>query len=225
MLADIALIYLGKSMAVIPVKGPHYAKGITDEERAKDSKAPLVRWTEFQTKLPSETQVKEWFTKWDQANMAIITGKISGIVVVDFDSNEAVKYAKDKDLLNTPLVQTGRGYHAYFEYPVGRAIKNSVNSALKIDIRGDGGYVVVPPSTHFSMAEYRWVEGHSLGEKVLAILPEVFLREATKGSDGKAPLKDLYKGVEVGGRNFALARLITRTHAQNRIETEAICLV
>lgn len=208
MLADIALIYRGKGQAVIPVKGTCYAKGNTEEERSKDSKTPLIRWTDYQTKLPSEAQIREWFTKWDQANMAVITGKVSGIVVVDFDSKEAVKYAKDKGLLNTPLVKTGRGYHAYFKYPLGRAIKNSVNSALKIDIRGDGGYVVIPPSTHFSGMEYRWVEGHSLGEIELAVLPEVFLQETAQGSEGKTPLKDLYKGVSAGGRNFALARLV-----------------
>lgn len=207
MLADIALIYLGKGMAVIPIKGPRYAKGQKEEERSKDSKAPLVKWTDFQTKLLSESQVKEWFTKWDQANMALIPGRVSGLVVVDFDSKEAVNYAKEKGLLNAPLVRTGRGRHAYFKYPEGRLIGNSVNAAMKIDIRGDGGYVVVPPSTHFSGAEYMWVGGHNLGEKELIPLPDIFLHEVAKGSNAKPPLKELWKGVSEGGRNHALARL------------------
>ena len=52
--------------------------------------------------------------------MAVITARVSGLVVVDFDSKEAVNYAKENGLLNPPLVRTGRGLHTYFRYPVGR---------------------------------------------------------------------------------------------------------
>lgn len=208
MLTDIALIYLNQGKAVIPVKGPYYAEGSTEEERSKDSKAPLVKWTDYQVKAPSEELVRKWFTRWNQANIAVITGRVSGIVVVDFDSEEAVSYAKKQGLLNAPLVQTGRGLHAYFKYPEGRMVGNAVNSAMKIDIRGDGGYVVIPPSTHFSGTEYTWVAGHHLGEKELAPLPEVFIHGASQGPGDKTPLKGLYRGVEAGGRNHALARLV-----------------
>ncbi|MBM2839112.1 MAG: hypothetical protein HW415_1737 [Deltaproteobacteria bacterium] len=67
---------------------------------------------------------------------------------------------------------------------------------------------MVPPSTHLSGAEYKWVEGHNLGEKELILLPDVFLQKVAEGTTNKPLLKELYKGVAEGGRNHALARLV-----------------
>jgi hypothetical protein len=61
------------------------------------------------------------------------------------------------DLPPTPTVRTGRGVHYYFKRP-SFEVRNGVGIAgVKLDIRGDGGYVAAPDSIHPSGARYEWV--------------------------------------------------------------------
>lgn len=209
---DYAIEYLKKGFSIIPVRGAVYAGQGTDEEQYKNSKLPLIPWSEFQKRLPTEKEVKDWYKQWPRAGIAIITGSISGIVVVDFDSEEVIKKATDAGILNTPMVNTGRGLHAYYKYPHGKKITNSANASIKIDIRGEGGYAIAPPTIHFSGKRYEWVKGFDL-QKEISKLPEIFLQNndnneniTIKNKDAK-PLKKLYKGVKTGERNVTLARL------------------
>ena len=122
-------------------------------------KIPISSWKEFQTKLPTKDQVNHWFNTMPDANIAIITGKVSGIVVFDLDSPEAVEYAEEMGgFPDTAKVKTGKGYHVYMKYP-DFDIGNSVNKDLDIDIRADGGYVVAPGSIHGSGHMYDWKKG------------------------------------------------------------------
>lgn len=196
-----ALWYLKHGFSIIPIKGSHYSKGVDIDERLKDTKAPLVKWSEYQQRHPTENEIREWFTKWPMANIAIVTGKISNLVVVDFDSAEAVMWAKNKGYLNTAVASTARGAHAYYRYPAEGYVKNSVDGDNKIDIRADGGYVIAPPSVHLTGMQYTWetLEVH------ISTLPEIFVSQAQNKK--VIDLKPLYKGVNSGGRNNTLARL------------------
>jgi len=205
-----ALNYLKEGLSVIPVRGPHYSVGITDDERAKSSKTSLISWLPYQKRLPEEDEVRQWFTKWPKANIACITWKISGIAVVDFDSTEAVQTALRLRLLNTPTVKTARGVHAYYKYPSNKIIRNVANEKTKIDIRGEGGIIILPPSLHMSGHRYEWVYKKRLGSMPLMELPDIFLEEGNRrerGSNNYNNLKTLYKGVKQGERNHTLARL------------------
>jgi len=194
-----ALKYLKKGFSIIPVKGNFYSNGTNIEDRSKDSKAPLIAWTEYQNRLPTEVEVKSWWTKYPLANIAVITGKVSNLVVVDFDSDEAVRWARENNLLETLCVETARGLHAYYRYPQNRTIQNTVNlNNMKIDIRADGGYVIAPPSIHITGMEYTFTI-----KKPIASLPEIFLSKSKKVID----LKSFYNGVKEGSRNDTLARL------------------
>jgi len=198
---EIAIKNLSLGLSVIPVAGKIYA-GNSPEA----AKRPLVKWTPYQSKLPSEKEVRYWYSKFPDAGVAIITGKISGIVVVDFDAPEAIQFAKEKELLNTPLVITGRGLHAYYKYP--GKINNTVNlMEMKIDIRGDGGYVIAPPTIHWNGQAYRWAEGKSIEEIPLREFPEIFLDIDRDNHNSRTPLRDIYQGVEEGRRNVSLTRL------------------
>lgn len=198
---DFALKYVKAGLSVIPIKGNVYSAGSDIEERLKDTKAPLVNWTEYQKRLPTEQEINYWFRRWSKANLAIVTGRVSGIAVIDFDSQEAVDWASSQGLLNTAVVDTARGKHAYYRYPQEREVKNTVKmNGMNIDVRGDGGYVIAPPSVHLTGFSYSWLRGDL---SKLAELPEMF----TTGSKDKIDLKPLYKGVVKGSRNDALARL------------------
>jgi replicative DNA helicase len=158
-----ALKYLRKGLSIIPVKSPAMVWGNpSPEDLIKQCKVPLVGWTEFQTRLPTEQEVESWFSQWPDANIGIVTGKISGIVVFDLDSEDAVQYANDRGgFPATSKVITGKGYHIYCQHP-GFEMKNNINQDLKIDIKTDRGYVVAPPSIHGSGRQYEWENGYSI---------------------------------------------------------------
>ena len=158
-----ALQYLKKGLSIIPLKSPAMVwNSLSPEDLIKQCKVPLVGWKEFQTRLPTEQEVTSWFNKWPDANIGIVTGKISGIVVFDLDSDHAVQYAEDEGgFPDTPKVKTGKGYHYYMRYP-GFEVRNDVRKELDIDIRADGGYVVAPPSIHGSGNHYDWEDCSSI---------------------------------------------------------------
>ena len=92
---DIALSYLKKGYSVIPVKSPQMVRtDLSTEEIIKQCKVPLIAWKEFQNRRPTEQEVVEWFEMWPEANIGIVTGKISNLVVFDLDSEDAVAYAE-----------------------------------------------------------------------------------------------------------------------------------
>jgi KaiC/GvpD/RAD55 family RecA-like ATPase len=160
---DIALSYLKKGLSVIPLVSPSMAsRKLSNEEFIKKCKTPLVGWKVFQDRHPTEHEVTEWFNKWPDASIGIVTGKISNLVVFDLDSEDAVKYAEDEGGFPiTVKVKTGKGSHAYMSYP-GFEVRNDVRKELDIDIRADGGYVVAPPSIHGNGNQYEWEEGFSI---------------------------------------------------------------
>lgn len=137
-----ALEYNQRGLAVIPIK--------------RADKTALVGWRGFQLSRPTDDQILEWFAEYPGANLAIITGSVSGIVVLDIDSPEGLRIAKANGLPKTPAVKTGKGWHLYFKHP-GAKLPNWVKKIQDIDLRGDGGYVVAPPSIHENGAIYSWV--------------------------------------------------------------------
>lgn len=156
-------------------------------------KRPLAKWKRFQTEFPIEDEIDEWADQGApimdadtgaekgraaKFNLAIVTGAISGIVVVDCDTEEAVQYAKEHGISSPVAVKTRRGMHFYFRHPNnGRRYRNKAGSkpggswhnCPGLDFRGDGGYVVAPPSVSIHpdgtlKHEYTWViaPGHDI---------------------------------------------------------------
>lgn len=181
--------YVTRGFSVIPLK-------------PRDKK-PLIPWKEYQGRQATQEEIAEWFSD-GKNNIGIVTGEISGLAVVDFDTKEAVELAKAQNFPKTPLVKTGKGYHAYCLYRDGVRNFQKRDDLPGIDLRGDGGYVAAPPSTHESGAVYEWLKGRSLDDLPLAEIPEWVL--ATK-PEHKATVTDLFKGAVKGNRNDALARV------------------
>jgi len=154
-----------KNFSVIPIK--------TD-----GSKKPEVEWTEWEKELPSEQQIRKWWAKWPKANIGIITGKVSGITVMDFDwyklsPEERVQYEKDFPKVFTPTAFSPRkGEHRYFEYNPELPTKNGVLKAL--DIKNDGGYVIAPPSENGN-GKYQWYERAKISDTTLHSVPKEVL--------------------------------------------------
>jgi len=84
----------------------------------------------------------------DDGNVGIVTGAVSGIVVLDLDSDDAIAEARRRGLpSSTILLKTARGEHWYFRHP-GGTIRNGTKIFPSADVRGDGGYVVAAGSIH-----------------------------------------------------------------------------
>jgi putative DNA primase/helicase len=122
-------------------------------------------------------KLEEFLAECPNANYGIVTGTISGLVVLDVDGPEgeeslhALK-AKYGRLPKTTTVMTGRGYHLYFRLP-SRPIRNSAaRLGPGLDIRGEGGYVVGPGSVHHSGEVYEYAEGRGPSSVEAAEMPD-----------------------------------------------------
>lgn len=138
------------------------------------TKKPIYKWADFQKILPTEAQVKAMFAAHPKAMLAIITGELSHILVVDCDSPEAVRQVEDA-LPETfePIIAVSPrgGRHYYFACANGKWQTKS--AVLKnIDIRANGGVIVAPPSRNDSGGQYRWLAGLDFNKAELQEMPE-----------------------------------------------------
>ena len=130
----------------------------------RGGKRPIVRWSEFRDKQPPLHMVMKWFGEYN-FNMSVCCGGVNKLAVVDFDTKfgyyKAVANASEElrgIIDKTFKVRTCRGMHVYFKVET-RSRKNSVD---KIDVKGEGGYVVTPPSVHPSGGRYEIVDGSDI---------------------------------------------------------------
>lgn len=119
----------------------------------RGGKRPLMKWERFQSERADSSEVDSWARH--DTNVGIATGAVSGLLVLDLDSAEAVAEAEALGLPDTLTVRTGKGLHAYFKHPGGK-VGNRAGIKPGWDIRGDGGYVVGPGSLHPSGKRYEW---------------------------------------------------------------------
>jgi hypothetical protein len=199
--AAAAADYLARAWSVLPVQFR--------------SKHPLIAREGLQAKRPSAAQVSGWFRRWPDANVGIVTGEISNLVVVDIDLEHGGENSLGAlqrhfgTLPETVEAKTGGGgRHLYFTHP-GRPCRNRAGLARGIDLRGDGGYVVAPPSIHPSGAGYGWVPGHSPAELPLAPLPRWLTRiGGSRAGRSLTEWRNLVRvGVPEGQRNSTPASL------------------
>jgi hypothetical protein len=114
------------------------------------------RWKRFQKRLPTEEEVREWFSHRDDLGLAVIFGEVSGgLVCRDFDEMQAYERwaAEHPDLAATlPTVATPRpGRHVY-----SRSNECSITKLPDGELRG-GGYCLLPPSPHPNGQRYEWL--------------------------------------------------------------------
>lgn len=157
-----ALEYLARGLSVIPV--------------GRDKK-PLTRWEEFQKRLPSVDEIRGWYTQNPGAGVGIVTGKISGLCVVDVDDPDRAKPVLEElipDSLLIPTASTPRGgQHLFFQCP-DENLSNNVGVVPGCDLRANGGYIVAPPSIGATGKQYKWLPGLSIAEVQAPSLPEAY---------------------------------------------------
>jgi hypothetical protein len=180
-------------------------------------KRPLVPWLEFQQRIASGPEIDRWFTQWPDANIGIVSGCLSGLIVIDVDpshrgSDSLESIARKYGPFPPGIEATtgGGGRHLYFEHP-GRSIPNRAGLFPGIDLRCDGGYVVAPPSVHPSGARYGWAPKHGPDDQPLPPLPGWTLHllqpDRKQGHSVRYWRTLVREGVEEGARDSTLASL------------------
>lgn len=145
-------------------------------------KTPLIPWKTFQTRCSSEAEIQTWLRQFPQANIGIVTGEVSNLVVLDVDGEEGEQTLKKYTIPPTRAVKTARGVQYYFQHP-GYLVHNFARKMPGLDLRGDGGFVVAPPSVHPSGHVYAW-----LNEGEIAPLPD-WLVELTRPKPEPRPVE------------------------------------
>jgi hypothetical protein len=162
-------------------------------------------------------EIDAWFRHWPDANIGIVTGHVSGIVVVDVDGQHGgfeSLAAMEREFGRLPdtvaAVTGGGGRHLYFDHPR-EALRNRVGIRPGIDLRADGGCVVAPPSVHPSGRRYAWSAGNAPDERPPAAMPPWFLDVLRHPARAGHPLAHwrhlVHEGVTQGERNATLASL------------------
>jgi hypothetical protein len=228
-----ALDYAAHGWAVFPVQGVSGGRcGCRVHDCSSSGKHPLTRRGVKDATTDREV-IAAWWKRWPGANLALATGTASGVIVIDVDPPRgelSLTRLLDAgyELPETARVETGSGgLHLYFAAP-GFGLGNSAGRlpgvALElagIDLRGDGGYVVAPPSVHFSGARYSWIAG----EREPGAAPGWLAPDQDVRPDGPAPVRVELRGATSSYGRAALegelvelrrAPVGTRNHTLNR---------
>ena len=213
-LSEWASYYVGQGLPLFPI-WPRKKNPVPDHG--------YKEWTR------DAESVKEYWDKNPTCNIGMPTGSVSGIVVIDIDVDEErdedgqrTLYAWEKEhgeLAETLTAITGRGgmhmfYHVSME-SIDSTADNTEDKRVGIDIRGDGGYVVLPPSIHPNGNGYEWqdwpwdVEIADADDNVIEFIKHVqkiSKRDTTK-TDAKGRVSfEMPEVISEGGRHDTLKR-------------------
>ena len=225
-----ALDYAARGWSVVPLHVPLAVDKCSCGKRtcASSGKHPRTKNGLSDGSLDPDV-LRGWWTRWPDANIGILTGRRSGgLVVVDVDNDRGgddnIRDLAERhgNLPETGISLTGHGMHVLFISA--DDVSNSVDRIARgVDVRGEGGYFVAPPSLHFSGRRYEW-EGSSDpfaedGAVPIARLPQ-WLAEAASNRN-KVPIPPAGAPIAEGGRNEILFRLGCRLR-RNGIGFDAI---
>ena len=159
-----ALAYAARGWAVLPLHTP-LAQGCSCGQDCGTSAGKHPRTAHGLNEASRDPdRIWRWWRRWPTANVGIRTGSESGLVVLDVDARHggeeslAALEALYERLPPTLTARSGGGgRHLYFQHP-GQRVPNSaqVGRLPGLDARGDGGYIVAPPSLHRSGQHYEW---------------------------------------------------------------------
>jgi hypothetical protein len=173
----------------------------------------------------NQQTISSWWERWPNANLGLLTGSISGLVVLDVDGDGGVASLTELvkefgPLPTTTQSKTKRGTHFFFNYPKGRDVRGSVGKLGRgLDVRANGNYVVIAPSRYVG-GHYEWTT-----KGVLADLPGWLLEKmiaATSSRVQNSGATEASNRIPEGRRNQTLTSLAgtmrKRSMTQDAIE-------
>jgi len=206
-LLPLALTYLNRGWSVI-ICGPN--------------KIPLIPWKEYMQRMATPNELVKWFTDYPEAQVGIVTGRLSNLVVIDIEADGYLNLIKDE----TYTVRTGGGgIHKYYKYD--SDFHNAVKVLPQIDQRSEGGFVVAAGSTT-TKGPYKALnnlEVMQMSAQTKETLLEASLRAKNKdlpwyATSGQTAYPKIstegldYPGAVEGGRNDAMTKFSGSIHAR-----------
>lgn len=161
----------------------------------------------------------EELRSWSWSGVGIVTGRVSGVLVLDVDGPEGEAELQKRGHPVTPMVRTSSGgLHLYFRHP-DRHVRTGIRVAPGLDVKAAGGYVVAPPSVGSNGKPYEWLVSPEDAE--LADPPAWLLalidRERPKG-----PAGTVGERIPAGGRNKALTSYAGTMRRRGASEAEIL---
>ncbi|MDD5054724.1 MAG: bifunctional DNA primase/polymerase [Candidatus Peribacteraceae bacterium] len=195
-----ALNYLEMGWPVIPVN--------------QNKRPRISSWKEYQERMPTTEEVTRWFNDPGAVGMALITGRQSGTVVLDVEKEGLDELQRLEIPQTVVAVSGGGGRHIYFKHPGFEVSNMTKMDGVPMDIRGDGGYIILPPSLHASGNHYLWATGP--GDVEIAEMPTWLLKRVQKTglptsiapNVSKKTKFDFGANVPEGSRNTEAAKAI-----------------
>lgn len=183
-------------------------------------KIPTIKeWQKFYNQPRSEKEVTDLFINTNADNVGMLTGKQSGITVIDIDYKNKDGSAKftttlEKFLEEYPtdvVVETGSGnHHLYYQYNPSIKTGTNILELHGADVRNDGGQVVVPPSIHESGKPYKFIRTGMYG----TINTKIEYNKESSNNTDKSWITTILEGVSHGGRDDACAKLVGYYHSK-----------
>lgn len=217
-----ALEYAARGWSVFPLHSPEAASpgGCSCGRAACGNigKHPRTR-DGFKSATTDTAQIVAWWSEAPRANIGIATGLVSGLLVLDIDPRNG------GDLTFEHLVQEvgeipdevhaltgGGGRHLLFRYPSSTASFRARPVGSGIDVKGDGGYIVAPPSLHASGRSYAWeASSHPDDNELPEIPPRLLARLGLRVASPTSHAPGVGSaGETLIGRAFAHAGLVVR---------------
>lgn len=185
--------YIDQGWSILPVK-------------PSEKRPYMTNWLQYQHVKATKEMAENWFTSLTGAGVGMVTGRISGVVVLDVESYCKIPIEELLRRYPTQMVsRTGSGgYHLFYLYPNDvPKIANRVGIFEGADIRADGGFIVLPPTRHPNGRLYEWVKTGFPG-----VFPKALLDiQSQPKAQGDGWITEALRGVSEGGRNDTCARL------------------
>jgi hypothetical protein len=147
--------YLANGWFVYPIASA--SERLTGRHKQMSGKLPVsLRYYFHPIGTPKEAQP----VRFRSAGVGIVTGQCSNLVVLDVDTDEAMEKIREFCLPDTRTVKTPRGKHYYFRHPgAGYFVPSNYGLLWQgIDVKGEGAYVVAPPSWNATGGRYYWLD-------------------------------------------------------------------
>lgn len=189
----------------------------------------------FNDATTDPTTISRWLRQWgDDTNWGVATGRTSGMFVVDIDPRHngfqsLEQFETDRPEGSLPVTLTsltgGGGRHLFFRYPDSGSVPGRQAWLPGVDVKSDGGYVLIPPGSHISGGQYRWRENLlDLIDPVVA--PSdllVSIGDTSSGGTGQGELPDtpdILAGIPEGQRNAVLFKAGCRWRRQHESDPD-----
>lgn len=165
-----------------------------------------------------DTILRWWDGEHKDSNLALCCGPDSGVFVLDIDGPAGEAALQGLEIPAGPQAKTSRGRHLFFEYPQGVTIPPCVGLRGKLDLRGRGSYVLLPPSLHPDGVYYRWLDDSEALEPppapawLLEWIAAAAVKDVPQVVGGKRSLAPPTKNEAIpeGKRNYMLSQIAGR---------------